>query len=200
MPREIIVELGGQISSFGFKKVDRSKLYGTRRRIPLDPDGDPCARGELLADGSLLLRPGMTAQAYFDDEGTWYPLKALSSLWPDGSAAEKLPSTLGEEQPLQSADPEDIADTRIHSVYALDPVALDATLREQLVVGELFQFAFSYRGGARQDLGYLLANTEGFFALVGQPTTPQWCDLAAVAEDNFGEDDGFDDELDFEMF
>ena len=55
----------GQTSQFDFQKVDRSKLYGKRQRVALDPNGQPCHRGELMADGSTLLRRGMSAQGYF---------------------------------------------------------------------------------------------------------------------------------------
>ncbi len=200
MAREIVVEMDGRPSTFAFKKVDRRKLYGVRQRVPLDTEGAACGKGELLADGSLLLRAGMTAQAYFDDEGTWYARRDLASVWPDGTVAEKHPSTLGEKQPLSKVGAEALLDARIHSVYALEPTDLDEPLRAALEAGELFQFPFSYRGGARRDVSFLVHNEHGFFGLVGQPTNPAWCDLEAVAVDDFGDDGGFDDDLDFEMF
>lgn len=200
MAREILVELGGTVSTFEFKKIDRRKLYGTRRRVHLDPDGDACGKGELLADGSLLLRAGMTAQGYFDEAGRWYALRELQSMWPDGTVAEKLPPTLGEPQTLVSVDPEEVADARIHSVYALGEAQIDEALRADLEAGELYRFPFSYRGGARYDVAFLVANDEGFFALVGQPTVAHWCELDVVAVDDFSDDDGLDDDLDFEMF
>lgn len=200
MAQEIVVELDGRTSAFAFKKVDRRKLYGVRQRVPLDPEGAPCGKGELLADGSLLLRAGMTAQAYFDDDGVWYALRELASVWPDGTVAEKHPSTLGEVQPLEKVGPEAVLDARLHSVYALEPSDLDEPLRVALEAGELFQFPFSYRGGARRDVSFLVHNEHGLFALVGQPTSPSWFDLDAVLVDDFGEDDAFDDDLDFEMF
>jgi len=69
LAKPIIVSLGGAESTFSFTKLDRSKLYGTRRRIVLGPDGEPCQRAQLTEDGSLLLRSGMTSQGYFDDSG-----------------------------------------------------------------------------------------------------------------------------------
>ena len=67
MAKNIIVSLDGEESSFGFKAVDRASLYGKRRRIALDKDGNPCTRGSLLEDGSLLLKSGMSGQGYFLD-------------------------------------------------------------------------------------------------------------------------------------
>ena len=39
MARQIAVILDGVTTCFDFKKVDRSKLYGRRVRVPLDGDG-----------------------------------------------------------------------------------------------------------------------------------------------------------------
>jgi hypothetical protein len=70
MAKSIVVDRGGAVSSFDFTKVSRSKLYGRRRRMALDPSGRACTRASLTADGSLLILAGMTAQGYFDGEGT----------------------------------------------------------------------------------------------------------------------------------
>ena len=45
MAKNIIVSLDGEESSFGFKAVDRASLYGKRRRIALDKDGNILAQG-----------------------------------------------------------------------------------------------------------------------------------------------------------
>lgn len=71
MARVISVGLEGVESSFGFKVVDRAALYGRRRRVALDRDGQTCSRASLLEDGSLLLRSGMTGQGYFLPDGTF---------------------------------------------------------------------------------------------------------------------------------
>ena len=64
MARVIAVSLEGVESTFGFASVDRSALYGRRRRVPLDEHGNACTRASILDDGSLLLRSGMTGQGY----------------------------------------------------------------------------------------------------------------------------------------
>ncbi len=62
MAKAIVVEHEGAVSSFAFNKIDRSRLYGRRRRVALDPAARPCTRAALTDDGALLLRSGMTAQ------------------------------------------------------------------------------------------------------------------------------------------
>ncbi|MCA9543478.1 MAG: hypothetical protein KC613_03780 [Myxococcales bacterium] len=203
MARQIVVERGGATSAFDFKKVDRAQLYGKRRRVPLDPDGGECARAELTADSGLLVRSGMTAQGYFDASGYWYAQGDLVALDPEGQEAPTHPSTLGEAQPLEAVGAEALLDLRVQSVYALDPAEVDEGLAAALAAGEVFAFDFVYRAGPKKDRGLLVANDTGVYALIGQPTTPEWCELAVVAQDDWSAaDDGddFDDDLDFEMF
>ena len=42
MAKPIIVTLDGVESSFELSKIERSRLYGARRRQALDQDGQPC--------------------------------------------------------------------------------------------------------------------------------------------------------------
>lgn len=199
MAREIVVEQAGHTSRFGLAKVDREKLYGKRRRVPLDPAGRPCTRAELTSDGALLIRQGMTAQGYFDDAGFWFSSSDLRGIRADGTEAPFTDSTLGHSQPLTRVDPRRVLDCRVESVYALEPTEVDAELRAALETGAIFEFPFNYRAGYAPPTAFLVANATGIYALVARPFEPVWCSLEVVAED-FSEDDGLDDELDFEMF
>ncbi len=201
MAKAIVVDRGGAVSSFDFSKVTRSKLYGRRRRMPLDPSGRACTRAALTADGSLLLRAGMTAQGYFDGDGTWVPNKELVGLDADGKVLDKLPSTLGVAQELVGpVPPQELLDLRVAAVYALEPTDVEAGLQADLDAGKIFRFPFVYRGGHTTQTGFLAANPEGTFAIVGATTTPEWCTLDAVLPPDFEDDDAFADDLDFEMF
>ncbi len=199
MAKEIVVDWGGRGARFDFGKVDRHKLYGVRKRVALDGEGRPCGKGELTADGSLLLRAGMTAQGYFDEDDRWLPLGELESIGPEGDVVPAEPSTLGEPQAAREVPPEAVLDARVHAVYALDPKEIDPELADALQGGAVLQIPFNYRPG-QPDQAFLVANDEGFFALVGRPTTPRWCELSTVAVEAWDDDDGLDDELDFEMF
>ncbi len=201
MAREIILERDGRQSRFGLGKIDRSKLYGVRRRIPLDPQDARCERAELTADGSLVIRQGMTAQAYFDDDGVWIPHADLVNLEPDGSVAEKHDSTLGNPQPLEEAPPEALLDAQVTAVYGLEPTELDEALKSALAGGAIFRFPFNYRAGYNPQTAFLVGNDNGFFALVGQTTESDWCELQKPAVEAFDDaEDDLDDDLDFEMF
>lgn len=200
MAREIILERGGRQSRFGLGKIDRAKLYGVRRRVPLDPQDAPCEKAELTDDGSLLVRSGMTAQAYFDDDGAWIPNADLVGINPDGSVAEVHDSTLGNPQALLSVKPSELLDCLVTSVYGLDPAELDPELEAALNAGEVFKFTFNYRKGHNPQSAFLVGNKEGIFALVGQIAETHWAELQKpVIEVDDAEDD-LDDDLDFEMF
>lgn len=200
MARQITLTLDGATSSFDFKKVDRNKLYGRRIRMLLDGDGEPCTRASLTADGSTLLRVGMTAQGYFDDEGTWIPNADLVGLDGDGQPLEPVPSTLGVPQKLAKVHASEMLDMRLQTVYALSAADLDAGLEDALEAGDIFRFQFNYRPDFRPEAGFLVANEHGVFALVGTMTEPPWLELdqPVLLDEDVSDDDS--DDLDFDFF
>lgn len=200
MARSIVVDYQGEPSSFAFKKIDRSKLYGIRRRVALDPSGAACERAALTEDGSLILRQGMLAQAYFDRDGRWIPNSELVGLDAGGEPLEQRSSTLGHTVPLQGPVPvQELLDVRAQSTYALDPEELGETLKARLLDGDIFRLPFVYRTSWEESWAWLVANTDGeFFAVIGTQTSPLWCEPNRLPEVEDADD--FDDELDFEMF
>lgn len=200
MARTICVSLDGVESSFGFKSIDRSALYGRRRRVALDRDGVQCTRASLLEDGSLLLRSGMTGQGYFLQDGTFLKQSDLEAFDETGRPLERVPSTLGIAQPLEGpVDVTEVLNMRVETVYALDPDEVDDGLMSRLTGGEIFRFAFNFRDDFRAESGILLANDQGAFALVGVPVSFEWSTLN-LAPDLPMADQEAEDDLDFEMF
>ena len=60
------------------------------------------------------------------------------------------------------------------------------------------QLRFLRDAGCEAAQGYLLANDEGWFVIVGEKAEPDWCELEKLAPPSFGDDDdGL--ELDFDM-
>ena len=200
MAKSIVVERNGARSSFAFKKVDRAKLYGRRQRIHLDPAGRSCTRAALTDDGSLILRQGMTAQGYFDEQGAWIPQKDLVGLDADGRALEAKDSTLGVSVPLEGPVPaRDFLSVRVQSVYALEAEEVDETLAQSLRDGEIYRLPFNYRPGWEEGAAWLLASMEGeLFALVGRQVEHDWCAPHELPQ--IDDEDEFEDDLDFEMF
>ncbi len=199
MAKPIIVSYEGETASFSFKKVDRAKLYGKRKRVALDSEGNTCQRAEISEDGRLLIRAGMTAQGYFDEDGTWVPNNVLVAIDEAGELIEKVPSTLGVEAKAALATPEQLLDLRVISVYMLDPLEVANPIDELLAGGQILSFPFNYRDDFHAETGFLVRNDEGVFAIIGNPVEPVWHELAEVVDDTFEEEES-DDDLDFEMF
>lgn len=198
--RVIAVSLDGVESTFEFKAVDRAAIYGKRRRVALDREGQPCTRASLLEDGSLLLRSGMTGQGYFLPDGTFLKQSDLEAFDDAGNPLEKVPSTLGVPQPLEGpVDPRDVLDLRIETVYALDPDAVSDALTERLNAGDVYRFTFNFRDDYRAETGMLLANENGVFALIGVPVSYEWSSLQVLVDLPAADDESDDDDLDFEF-
>jgi hypothetical protein len=200
MARAIVVQWKGAESQFGFSKLSRSKLYGSKRRIPVDANGDKCEAASLNVDTGTLLRSGMTAQGYFSSADEWIPNKELVGLDENNKEVQQVPSTLGIAQEATVLDPEEILDLKIDSVYLLDETDADDALLDALKQGTVLGMPFNYRTDYQAEHGCLIANNEGVFLLVGQPAQTEWVShetLIPVADDNEAAED---DDLDFEMF
>ena len=198
MAKPIVVSHMGAESSFQLSKLERQKLYGARRRIPIDSSGQPCSRASLTDDGMVLITAGMTAQGWFDADGRQVESREIGACDVEGNALELVPSTLGEAQPLEGPVPAtEVLDLAIASIYLLEAESLDAQLDKALKAGEVWRFHFNYRPDYRAETAYLLAGEDGLFALVGVPTAPRFLEPNAPPPPD--DDDEADDELDFEM-
>ena len=201
MANNLVVLLDGEESQFGLQMVDRAKLYGKRKRLNLDPSGAACTRAELTEDGQFLVRSGMTAQGYFDEELHWIPRGDLAGINSCGEAVEKVPSTLGVAQTLVGpVAPEEVLDLEVDSVYHLTPDAVSGKLASALDRGEIYRCVFNYRADYHVEQALLLKNSEGVFAIVGSPASAIWCELQQLASDTDNEEDAIGDDLDFDMF
>ena len=198
MSRELIFSWNGQCAIFDFRRIERRQLYGSKRRIAVDERGTPCTRASMTLDGNTVLRPGMTAQGWFTDEGEQVETSDLIAVGTDGQPLPMHPSTLGVAQPLtETVEPSAVLDLAVEAVLALAPQSLPDGLRKALQDGKVFRFTYCYRPEAVPPTAFLMGNAEGFFALVGRPTACQWMSREQAAHDVDGGTD--DDDLDFEM-
>jgi hypothetical protein len=198
--REIVVSVNGQDTNFTFSKLSRDKLYGKKRRLPMDPEGNPCSRGSLALHGSMIIRSGMTAQGYFDDTGTQLSRRDLVGLGADGAALEKFDRTLNVSQKAEEAAPTELLNLKVSSVYILETENLDAALKDALAKGKIFSFPFNYNADYQLEKGFIIGNKNGYFALIGQMTEPDWIGHEPVRAPIVEEEWEEEDELDFDMF
>lgn len=198
LAREILLQFNGKVASFGMKPLERSMIYGKRKREYLDQAGKPCSRGSLLDDGSLLLRAGMSAQSYFLPNGESVKSTELEAFDSAGNPITKQPSTLGVAQPLQEAKAEDCLNFNLQSIYMLEPQDVPQDLKDEVTAGKIFRFSFNYREDFEMEVAYLLANDSGFFALIGKQVAYDWITFESAVDlppDEFETEEDLDFEL-----
>lgn len=200
MAREIVLNLGGEVSHLPITRVNRSKLYGRKRRVIVDQAGEPCVAGLLTRDGSALIPSGGVANIYTDDHYHVVERKDLQAVDADGNPVEPVPSTLGVELELEGpVDPTVVLDHVTSAVYQLDAEEIGAKLKESLENGDIYKFRFSYRSGFSDSPAFVVANDAGFFALVGDPSGFEFIYRDVAVEEDEDDTDPFEDDFDFSM-
>ena len=199
MAKTINVALNGEKAIFSFRPIDRSALYGRRRRVAFDTEGNEFSKASLLSDGSLLLQSGMTAQGYFLKDGTWVPQSDLSAISLDGKPLELHSSTVGVEVKLSEVSPQEALSISFSNTYLLEAEEFSSKLKEALDSGKIFSFPFNVRDDYNVETGILIGNESGYFALIGNKVEYEECTLSNLASVSEESVDSSDD-LDFEMF
>ena len=199
MAKTINVVLDGESAVFNYKPIDRGALYGKRRRVPFDANGNECTKASLLNDGSIIIKSGMTAQGYFKPDGVWVAQSDLEAVNPDGSKPELFPATTGVEVALEKIDAREALNLAFENTYMLDPETFPEKLKKSLDAGDIYRFPFNVKDDYNVETAILVGNENGYFALIGDPLTYEYAALASVAPiaDEAGESA---DDLDFEMF
>jgi hypothetical protein len=200
MAKTINILYKGESAVFGYKPIDRGVLYGKRRRVPFDGEGNECAKASLLEDGSLLIKSGMTAQGYFTPDNIWVPQGELEAINPDGSSPELFPATIGEEVEATQLAPSEALNLRFGTTYSLEPEVLPEIIKKELDAGVVLTFPFNPRADYEVEIGILVGNENGYFALIGQKNQYQFVGLASVVSVTEEANSDTSDDLDFEMF
>lgn len=199
MAKPLVVERDEKLASFEVSLLERKKLYGSRTRVAVDDNGRVCTRATLINDGELLLVSGCTGQGYFTDAGVWVERRQMVPLGADGQITEMHPSTLGVPQKITGpVEALEVLQLHVQSVYSLNFLKDECGLKPQLDAGEIFKCPFNYSSGVEVETAFLLANTSGYFAIVGHQFEAEWCAqdqaLTPPTDAAFHEDD-----LDFDM-
>jgi hypothetical protein len=181
MAKAVVLKINNEQISFSPIRVDRSKIYGSRKRIAMDELNRPCTKAALTADGAQLLVSGMVSQAYFTKEGRWVTRGEMVGIDSLGNIVETKASTLGVEQVLEGpVDASEVLNINLQNVYYLEPEIKDSQIFQRLKMGEIFKFKFNYAAGLEEETAYLISNEDGYFALVGKPFADHWIDEGEV--------------------
>lgn len=197
MAKTINLLFEGEQLIFTYKPIDRSVLYGKRRRIAFDQSGNECSKASLLTDGSILIRSGMAAQSYFTDESIWIPQGELEAINSDGSTPEKVQATIGVTVQAIEISASDVLGMRFTNNYLLSPETLPEPIKQKLDAGLILSFPFNPRSDYQLETGVLVSNENGYFALIGEPAHYKFLGLASIVSiiDEANSEDS--DDLDF---
>lgn len=199
MARSIVVSWKGEESSFGFTKVDRDSLYGSKQRLVVDEKGEACVGAYLTSDGAAVIPPGGVAMLYVDPSMDIVERSKLVAVDAEGKPLPIAPSTLGVSQPLTGpVEASRLLDHAISAVYQLANDSVSPGLLAALEEGKIFETRFNYREDYADAAAFLVKNEAGIFALIGTPTGFELLrrEEVPVAEASSDEEDG---DLDFNM-
>ncbi len=198
MSRVIEVRFAGKESSFRVNKIERSKLYGSRRRIPIDPQGRECSLASLTEDGKFILPKGSTALLYVDEQGELVERNQLQAVDANGKTVQKQDSEILE---IEATLPvEDLLNFIISNAYQLEPVFVSSNLEESLSQGTLYSLPHFHDNGDENKQSFLLSNDNGYFVLSGERTGFEFIGLseADLSPPDMGEEPF--ENIDFSMW
>ena len=185
MGRKIDVAFQGNIARIALRRVDRSRLYGSSRRIGPDAKGRECASALLTRDGKYVLGPGSTARIYLNEEGDVVAREDLTAADEQGRPAGEEIAVPDSPRELTGPVPaEALWECVVTAVYEVDATDLDPSLAASLSQGDIYY---------APNQGFLLVNEHGAFLLATRPARFDFVerDNQTVFEDD--EDPGFDD-------
>ena len=200
MAREICIALNGKSSKFGFSKISREKMYGSKKTVVVDANNNPCVRGIIPIDGDIIIPKGGTSTIYVNDNFEMFSRKDLEMYDSAGEKMEQIPGTLNVEQKAEIVDQQRLLDHTITSIYSLEPSEIDDSTQKELDDGSILEAGFNYYAGYNISNLFIMKTAEGIFGLVGEPTNFEYCshDAGEVVVEEDEEEAGFDD-MDFGM-
>ncbi len=200
MAREICIALNGKSSKFGFSKISREKMYGSKKTVVVDGNNNPCVRGLIPIDGDVIIPKGGMSTIYINDNFEMFSRKDLEMYDSAGEKMEQIPGTLNIEQKAEIVDQQRLLDHTITSIYSLEPSEIDDATQKELDDGNILETIFNYYAGYNISNLFIMKTAEGIFGLVGEPTNFEYCshDAGEVVVEEDEEEAGFDD-MDFGM-
>ena len=203
MPRIFEILHDGKESNFTVTKISRSKLYGSKHRIPVDGQGNECSRASLTRDGMYVLPTGGTAMLYLNEQDDVVERDQLRAIAIDGEAIEPGGSVLNVVlQVGHAVQAADLLECTITHAYALEPVFIAPGLNTLLTQGKILRVPFPNHAGQGCRQSFLFGNDAGYFLLIGEQNGFEFIGLseADLSPPDIGED-GYDmeDNIDFGM-
>lgn len=179
-------------------KVDRTKLYGSSKKIVKDNNGDECMTSDLY-EGSRILPKGSISQVLVDHEGKFIARSELIGFDQNNKKVNKVSSIFSITNECSKVDLNEFLSVNVKSIYQLK--ILDDNIDEWkkgFKDDNIYHFTFNYREDFEGDDAYIISNDNNFFIVVGKKNSFEFLEQDNISVDD--EEEIIDDELDFSMF
>ena len=199
MARKVKFNINSSILESGIVKVDRSKLYGSSKKIVRDMKGNECVLSNLY-NGDRILPKGSISQVLVDSEGLFVSRSALVGFNSNNEQVEKVSSIFSNDNQCEKVDLDEFLSVNVKSIYQLVIEEDDKEKWNTLFANdEIYHFVFNYREDYEGDDAYLISNGDDLFITVGKKNDFEFLEQSNIVIDD-EEEEEIDDELDFSMF
>ena len=199
MARKVKFNINSSLLESGIVKVDRSKLYGSSKKIVRDMKGNECVLSNLY-NGDRILPKGSISQVLLDHEGMFVSRSALVGFNSNNEKVEKVSSIFSNDNQCEKVDLDEFLSVNVKSIYQLVIEEDDKEKWNTLFANdEIYHFVFNYREDYEGDDAYLISNGEDLFITVGKKNDFEFLEQSNIVIDD-EEEEEIDDELDFSMF
>tara|TARA_B100000674_G_C37665642_1_gene834633 strand:+ start:80 stop:679 length:600 start_codon:yes stop_codon:yes gene_type:complete len=199
MARKVKFNINSSLLESGIVKVDRSKLYGSSKKIVRDMKGNECVLSNLY-NGDRILPKGSISQVLVDNEGLFVSRSALVGFNSNNEKVEKVSSIFSNDNQCEKVDLDEFLSVNVKSIYQLVIEEDDKEKWNTLFANdEIYHFVFNYREDYEGDDAYLISNGEDLFITVGKKNDFEFLEQSNIVIDD-EEEEEIDDELDFSMF
>jgi len=199
MARKVKFNINSSLLESGIVKVDRSKLYGSSKKIVRDMKGDECVLSNLY-NGDRILPKGSISQVLVDSEGLFVSRSALVGFNSNNEQVEKVSSIFSNDNQCEKVDLDEFLSVNVKSIYQLVIEEEDQEKWNTLFANdEIYHFVFNYREDYEGDDAYLISNGDDLFITVGKKNDFEFLEQSNIVIDD-EEEEEIDDELDFSMF
>ena len=199
MARKVKFNINSSLLESGIVKVDRSKLYGSSKKIVRDMKGNECVLSNLY-NGDRILPKGSISQVLVDNEGLFVSRSALVGFNSNNEQVEKVSSIFSNDNQCKKVDLDEFLSVNVKSIYQLVIEEGDKEKWNTLFANdEIYHFVFNYREDYEGDDAYLISNGEDLFITVGKKNDFEFLEQSNIVIDD-EEEEEIDDELDFSMF
>tara|TARA_B100000780_G_scaffold107403_1_gene75144 strand:- start:4585 stop:5181 length:597 start_codon:yes stop_codon:yes gene_type:complete len=198
MARNVKFKIDGVLLDSEIIKVDRTKLYGSSKKIVKDKNGNQCIISNLY-QGNRVLPKGSISQILVDQKGKFVKRSELVGFDLNNNKVEKVSSIFSIENLCAKVEIDEFLSVNVKSIYQLkiDETTIDKW-KNFFTNDDIYHFVYNYREDFEGDDAYLIYNGLDFFITIGKKNDFEFLEQNNIIIDD--EEEEIEDELDFSMF